>query len=78
MRTQIWPSVASATDRPGPWPEAFVQVDGALGQRQRLLVAMANQRDVGLVAVDRRQHVVGLTAAVAMRSACRSAALASS
>ena len=41
-------------------PEAFVQVDGALGERERLLVAVANQRDVRLVAVDRRQHVVGL------------------
>ena len=78
MRTQICPSVASATDEAGALAEPFVQVDGALGERQRLLVAVADQRDVGLVAVDGREHVVGLRASMAMRSACRSAALASS
>ena len=40
--------------------ELFVQGHAALGQRERLLVAVANQRDVGLVAADHRQHIVGL------------------
>ena len=31
----------------------------ALGQRERLIVAMAHQRDDGLVAADGREHVVG-------------------
>ena len=38
----------------------LVQRDGALGQRQRLLVAMADHRDVGLVAARDGHHVVGL------------------
>ena len=59
-RTQICPSVASATDEARSLAEAFMEIHGALGQRQRLLVAMANQRDVGLVAVHRREHIVGL------------------
>ena len=37
-----------------------MEIHGALGERQRLFVAVANQRDVGLVAVDGRQHIVGL------------------
>ena len=44
----------------GSLAEPLVQIDGALGERERLFVAVANQRDVGLVAVDRRQHIVGL------------------
>ena len=40
--------------------EAFMEIHGALGERQRLLVAMANQRDVGLVPVHGREHIVGL------------------
>ena len=40
--------------------KSLVQVDRALGERERLFVAVANQRDVGLVAVDRREHIIGL------------------
>ena len=43
-----------------PLAEALVKVDGALGEREGLLVAVSNQRDVRLVAVHRRQHIVGL------------------
>ncbi len=59
-RTQIWPSEASAT--PSPWgvPALLLQLDAAFGERQRLLVPMLHQRDVGLVAADRRQDVAGL------------------
>ena len=39
--------------------ERFVQRDAALGERQRLIVLMAHQRDVRLVVDDPRQHVVG-------------------
>ena len=35
----------------------LLQLDAAFRQRQRLLVPMLHQRDVGLVATDRRQHV---------------------
>ena len=38
----------------------LVQRDAALGERERLLVAVLHQRDVRLVAAHRRQHVVGL------------------
>ena len=38
----------------------LMQRDGAFGQRQRVLVAMADHRDVGLVAARDRHHVVGL------------------
>ncbi len=37
----------------------LLQFDAALGERQRLLVPMLHQRDVGLVATDRGQHVSG-------------------
>jgi hypothetical protein len=40
--------------------ESLVQVDRALGERERLFVAVADQRDVGLVPVDGGQHIVGL------------------
>ena len=59
----------------GPEPMRFVQRDAALGQRQRLLVAVPHHRDVGLVAADGREHVVGAGPATASRSACRSAAM---
>ena len=39
--------------------ELLVQRDAAFGQRQRLLVAMANHRHVRLVAAHDGQHVVG-------------------
>ena len=38
----------------------FVQRDAALGERQRLLVAVLQHHHVRLVAADRGQHVVGL------------------
>jgi hypothetical protein len=44
----------------GALPEAFVQVDRAIGERERLLVAVPDQRDVGLVPVHGREHIVGL------------------
>ena len=44
----------------GALADAFVQGHGALGQRQRLLVAMADQRDVGLIAIHHREDIVGL------------------
>ena len=37
----------------------FVQRYAAFGQLQRLLVAMADHRDVGLIAARDRDHVVG-------------------
>ncbi len=40
-------------------PRLLVQLHGALGQRQRLVVPVADQRDVGLVAAHQCQHVVG-------------------
>ena len=40
--------------------ERLVQRDAALGQRQRLIVTMAHQRDVRLVVHDAGEHVVGL------------------
>ena len=39
--------------------ERLVQRDAALGERQRLIVAMAHQRDVRLVVDDAREDVVG-------------------
>ena len=58
-RTQIWPSVASdAASRCG-WPESLVQRHGAFGQRERLVVAVAEQGDVRLVACRAGEHVVG-------------------
>ena len=45
---------------PRPQAQTFVQVDGAFCEGQRLFITVTNQRDVGLVAIDRRQHVVGL------------------
>ena len=59
MRTQIWPSVASATASAGSGPRSSCSVDGAFGQRQRLVVAVPDQRDVRLVDADDREHVVG-------------------
>ena len=44
----------------GALSKSLVQVDRALGERERLFVAVANQRDVRLVAVDRREHIIGL------------------
>ena len=41
-------------------PRLLLQLDAALGQRQRLLVAVLHHRDVRLVAAHRRQHVAGL------------------
>ena len=38
----------------------LMQRHGAFGQRQRVLVAMADHRDVGLIAARDRHHVVGL------------------
>jgi hypothetical protein len=38
----------------------FVQRHAALGERQRLLVAMLQHRHVGLVAADGREHIVGV------------------
>ena len=40
--------------------QAFMEIHGAIGERQRLLIAMANQRHVGLVPIHRGQHIVGL------------------
>ena len=40
--------------------ESFVKIDGAFREGQRLLIAVTDQRDVGLVAIDGRQHVIGL------------------
>ena len=37
----------------------LVQRQGAVGERQRLVVAVAHERDVGLVAAHERQHVLG-------------------
>ena len=42
-----------------PRPERLVQRDAALGERQRLIVAMAHQRHVRLVVNDAREDVVG-------------------
>jgi hypothetical protein len=39
--------------------EAFLECHGALGKRERLIVAVADQRDVRLVDADHRKHVVG-------------------
>jgi hypothetical protein len=47
-RTQIWPSDA-----------LLLEFHAALGERERLVVPMLHQRDVGLVAADRRLHVPG-------------------
>ena len=44
----------------GALTDAFMHGDRPFGERQRLLVAVADQRDVGLVAVHHRQDVVGL------------------
>ena len=41
-------------------PGFFLELHAALRQRQRLLGAMLHQRDVGLVAADRREHVAGI------------------
>ena len=41
-------------------PVRFVNRHAALGERQRLLVAMLEHQHVGLVAAHRREHVVGL------------------
>ncbi len=38
-------------------PSALLELDAAVGERQRLLVAVLHQRDVRLIAADRRQHV---------------------
>ncbi len=38
----------------------LLQFHAALGERQRLVVPVLHQRDVGLVAADSRQHVPGL------------------
>ena len=59
-RTQICPSVASATARPWPDPCASCSDDAAFGQRRAPLVTMLEHHDVGLVAARRRQHVVGV------------------
>ena len=44
-----------------PWSlaETFLQRDRALGECQRLIVAVANERDVCLVDADRRERVIG-------------------
>ena len=41
-------------------PASLLQLDAALGERQRLVVAVLHQRDVRLVAADRRQDVAGV------------------
>ena len=56
----------------------FVQRDAALGQRQRLIVAMPHHRDVGLVAADNGDARRRRRPAAATRSAWRSAVSASS
>ena len=62
----------------GPLSETFLQRDRALGERQGLIVAMPNQRDVRLVDADGRERRRRRRSAVAWRSARRSAAVASS
>ena len=63
--------------RPCGVPACFLQLDASLRQRERLLVAMLHQRDVGLVAAHRREHVAGFDEQRS-RSAWRRAAIASS
>ena len=58
-RTQIWPSEASAIPSPCGVPACLLQLDAALGKRQRLFVAVLHERHVGLVSADGRQHVAG-------------------
>ncbi len=59
-RTQICPSDARATPSAVRRARLLLQRDAALGERQRLIVPVLHQRDVGLVAADRRQHVARL------------------
>ena len=77
-RTQIWPSDASATPNPCGVAGMLLQLDAALRQRERLLVAVLHQCDVGLVAAHGGQHVAGVARAAPAAPPARSAVIASS
>ena len=57
--------------------ERLMQRDAALGEGERLIVAMPHQRHVRLVVHDAREHIVGWDRH-GERSPCRSPAMASS
>jgi hypothetical protein len=54
------PQRGECDGKPVSGSHALVQVEAPFRKRERLVVAMAHQRDVGLIVDDTRQDIVGL------------------